>query len=160
MELDRVLVVPAKDTTLQYYDKSFCPGAHSWQCWFQEIGLCSELHGDVLKVDKPYTKEHRGIPSRFQELLKQSPIKKHFWVYWWRAQSITYLVRFQERTRRAIDSLRSQTLVSCGRKLHSKGLLAPGSIAAFVRHGLKKQEKVREHGLRLALDHLSHLNWL
>ena len=152
MELDRVLVLPAKDTQLQYYDKSFCPGAHSWECWFQEIGLCSQQHGDVLKVSKPYTKTIRGIPTHFHEMLKKSPIKEDFWVYWWRAQSMTYLVRFQQRTRRAIDALRSETLVSCGRKLHSKGLLAPGSMAAFVRHGLKKQEKVKEHGLSLVLE--------
>ncbi|CAE7490126.1 set5 [Symbiodinium necroappetens] len=147
MELDRVLVVPVKDTLLQYYDKRFCPGAHSWQCWLQEIGLCADVHGDVMKVDKPYTETTRPVPTRFHEMLAQSPIKKDFWLYWWRAQSITYLLRFQERTRHAIDKLRSETLVSCGQHANSSGVLATGSIATFVRHGFKKQERVVEHDL-------------
>ncbi|CAE7593019.1 set5, partial [Symbiodinium sp. CCMP2456] len=145
MELDRVLVVPVKDTLLQYYDKRFCPGAHSWQCWLQEIGLCADVHGDVMKVDN--TQTSRPVPARFHEMLAQSPIKKDFWVYWWRAQSITYLLRFQERTRHAIDKLRSESLVSCGQHANSSGVLAAGSMATFVRHGLKKQERVVEHDL-------------
>ena len=151
MELDRVLVVPVKDTLLQYYDKRFCPGAHSWQCWLQEIGPCAHVHGDVMKVDKPYTETTSPVPTRFHEMLAQSPIKKDFWLYWWRAQSITYLLRFQERTRHAIDKLRSESFVSCGHHINSSGMLAAGSMATFVRHGFKKQERVVEHALSLRL---------
>lgn len=32
--------------------------------------------------------------------------KDRFWFYWWRAQSMTYLVRFNEQTRKAVDQMR------------------------------------------------------
>ena len=48
----------------------------------------------------------QDVPEVFHPLLKCSPVKPRFWFYWWRAQSIAYLIRFNEKTRSALDQLR------------------------------------------------------
>lgn len=35
-----------------------------------------------------------GIPHMFLDLLSQAPIPRKHYYYWWRAQSLAYMVRF------------------------------------------------------------------
>ena len=143
MHLGRILVLP-QDAQMHYYDKSFCPGEENWDCWFQPITWC-KTRGDVLKVfEDPLLNgtdfDKRAVPEIFRPMLDCSPIKNGAHFYWWRAQSIVYLTRFNERTRKAVDHLRSESLMQCKEKVSELHLLPPGSISTHVRHGLKITE--------------------
>eukprot|EP00435_Cladocopium_sp_Y103_P056160 s363_g18.t2 len=141
MHLGRILVIPNKDSQRHFEDPTFCPGEAGWHCWFQHITWCKP-RGDVLKIYG--FPEHGGfkgkdVPEVFHPLLKCSPVKPRFWFYWWRAQSIAYLIRFNQKTRTALDQLRSETLFQCKEHVKAK-LLEPGMISAHVRHGFKLWE--------------------
>ncbi|CAE7770279.1 FucT6, partial [Symbiodinium pilosum] len=121
MQLGRVLVSPDDDPAVLLVDPSFCPGEKKgWQCWLENLTSCQEIHGDILTVsglpqaesledlwrqptrrslifEGTYGIQH--VPDIFQDLLACSPVKRRFWFYWWRAQSVTYLLRFNAKTR-------------------------------------------------------------
>ncbi|CAL1173823.1 unnamed protein product [Cladocopium goreaui] len=141
MHLGRILIIPNKDSQRHFEDPTFCPGEAGWHCWFQHITWCKPK-GDVLKIYG--FPEHGGfkgkdVPEVFHPLLKCSPVKPRFWFYWWRAQSIAYLIRFNEKTRSALDQLRSETLFQCKEHVKAK-VLEPGTVSAHVRHGFKLWE--------------------
>ena len=141
MHLGRILIIPSKDSQRHYEDPTFCPGEDGWHCWFQHITWCKPT-GDVLKIHG--TPEHGGfkfkdVPEVFHPLLKCSPVKPRVWFYWWRAQSIAYLIRFNQKTRSALDQLRSETLFQCKEHVNAVNakVLDPGTVSAHVRHGFK-----------------------
>jgi len=149
LHLGRIFVLPRWDGGFQYMDSSHCPGAHTWECYFQSFSKCSpEGNSDVLEVDT-WSMEvpgfnHIAVPAVFQEMIDRcSPLKHSDSYYWWRAQSITYMVRFNARTRQVMDKYRSDILYvrkagSCEEvKADPNILLQGGSMMAFVRHGDK-----------------------
>ena len=141
MHLGRVLVLPSADPAMRLIDPTFCPGAHGFECWLQNITHCHPT-GDVLSIFKvPGVPgfSHQSVPELFRPFLASSPIKRTFWFYWWRAQSVTYLVRFNKRTREALDSLRSETLFACDSPARMP-VLEAGAISVHVRHGRKWSE--------------------
>eukprot|EP00439_Symbiodinium_sp_Y106_P045028 s5134_g5.t1 len=141
MHLGRVLVLPSADPEMRLIDPTFCPGAHGFECWLQNITHCHPT-GDVISIFKvPGVPgfSHQSVPEVFRPFLASSPIKRTFWFYWWRAQSVTYLVRFNKRTREALDSLRSETLFACDSPARMP-VLEAGTISVHVRHGRKWSE--------------------
>eukprot|EP00439_Symbiodinium_sp_Y106_P052106 s3794_g6.t5 len=145
MNLGRVLVISPKDPRVQLYDSSFCPGASGYECWLQNITSC-HVGKDVLQIhEHPVLKgrfHDQSVPVVFHEMLANcSPIKSKFWFYWWRSQSVTYLVRFNDRTRKAVDRFRSESLYTCDAHVPSPAdILSPGHISAHVRQGEKGLE--------------------
>ena len=125
-------------------DPTFCPGLQGYECWLEKLTACLPT-GDILTITDrfPGTPEFdlKSVPEVFREMLQQcSPIKRRFWFYWWRAQSMTYLVRFNAQTREALDKFRSESLYACETKVASADTLAKGTISVHVRHGNKGRE--------------------
>ena len=124
-------------------DHTFCPDSRGFQCWLENITSCT-AGGDVLTIrgiPEVARFTRKAVPEVFRKMLLQcSPIKRRFWFYWWRAQSVTYLVRFNARTRKAVDKMRSESLFACDTKVTSSETLAQGTISVHVRHGRKATE--------------------
>ena len=124
-------------------DHTFCPDSCGFQCWVKNTTSC-DARGDVLTirgVPEVAGFTRKAVPEVFRKMLLQcSPIKRRFWFYWWRAQSVTYLVRFNARTRKAVDKMRSESLFACDTKVTSSETLAQGTISVHVRHGRKATE--------------------
>eukprot|EP00438_Fugacium_kawagutii_P031850 Skav230346 [mRNA] locus=scaffold25:141106:142296:- [translate_table: standard] len=149
MHLGRVLILPEKDKKMMFYDPSFCPGEVSWHCWFQHITWCKRprhaANDQILRMrgEKVHMADFTtsDVPEIFRNLLSNcSPMKPQFWYYWWRAQSVTYFIRFNEKTRSALDQMRSQTLHECQKPLQPGAVLETGTVSAHVRHGKKTKE--------------------
>ena len=47
---------------------------------------------------------HKGIPHMFLDLLSMAPIARQHYSYWWRAQSLAYMVRFGDHLAAAYRS--------------------------------------------------------
>jgi hypothetical protein len=82
----------------------------------------------VLTHGGQHWETHAFIPHQFYPLLRCSPIPQEFYHYWWRAVSLTYLLRPNEPTRRLINSVNLNTF-------HADD--AGTCVAMFVRHGDK-----------------------
>ena len=145
MNLGRVLVLAPNDKQVKLFDSSFCPGATGYQCWLQAITSCpvgsNVMHlRETPAMDREPRENFRtqSVPLVFHDMLANcSPIKTKFWFYWWRAQSVTYLIRFNSKTREALNAVRSESLLTCGARMPSAAVLAPGHISAHVRLGEK-----------------------
>jgi hypothetical protein len=75
------------------------------------------------------------VPRKFKDLLDCSPVKNTHYHYWWRAQAAAYFMRWNKRTRKAMDKFRHRTLNNPG----PDGHLAPYSISIFVPRGTEKK---------------------
>ena len=73
-----------------------------------------------------------GIPYMFLELLSLAPIDREHYYYWWRAQSMAYIMRPNARTRFELEVLR--------KKETNWNVLPSGTICVQIRHG----DKIRE----------------
>ena len=73
-----------------------------------------------------------GIPHQFLELLSLAPINKEHYYYWWRAQSMAYILRPNARTRFELEVHRQ--------KVTKFQALPPGTICVQIRHGDKDVE--------------------
>jgi glycoprotein 6-alpha-L-fucosyltransferase len=150
IHLGRILVVYGHDPQMIWLDGNSCPGQESWECWFLPLSHCKPHNaGDVMIVGMAQLSfseafNIHSVPSAFHELLQCSPVKDAiFWFYWWRAQSIAYIVRFNQHTRSMMNQMRAQVLHSVHGmqdKLHGADALPAGTIAAHVRHGDKGKE--------------------
>jgi len=95
--------------------------------------------GEYDQWDKTAIEEDRftlqSVPRKFKDLLDCSPIKNTHYHYWWRAQATTYFMRWNTRTRKAMDKFRYRTLNNPG----PDGHIAPYSISIFVPRGTEKK---------------------
>jgi hypothetical protein len=91
-----------------------------------------------LDLDLDVKSENQGVcavqsvPPQFHSMLRSSPIdwsKKH---YWWRAQSVAYIVRPNTRTLAEIAVRK--------RRVFAGQSIPPGTISVHVRHGDKWME--------------------
>lgn len=145
MHYGRILV-PFRIDGLIWNDQRTCPGKKSWECWFLPMAGCMPVPGsDIMYVRMPpIAKGFSGhdVPEVFRTLLSEcSPVKSKFWFYWWRAQSIAYLVRFNSPTRKALDMLRKRTMkVARNRSIEKVDSLPSGAVSMHVRHGDKGRE--------------------
>lgn len=73
-----------------------------------------------------------GIPHQFLELLSLAPIDRDHYYYWWRAQSMAYILRPNARTRFEIEMRRL--------KMTNYHALPSGIICVQIRHGDKEAE--------------------
>ncbi|CAE7785558.1 FucT6 [Symbiodinium sp. CCMP2456] len=150
MNLGRVLVLSPEDKNVKLYDSTFCPDASGYECWLQNITSCHVGDQDVLQLHGHPKMERepaenfglQSVPVLFHEMLANcSPIKSKSWFYWWRSQSVTYLVRFNDKTREALDRFRSESLYTChAQKPSPAHVLSPGYISAHIRQGEKSSE--------------------
>lgn len=155
LALGRVLIL-MDDLDHPYYDPQYCgdrePSFHT--CYFEPISNCSlkdaravlgveALNYDglttvqLLDADRPDEKvvkilqgpQHPHFyPPLFSTFLETSPINPDKFYYWWRAQSLAFLLRPNNRT---LDELRDR-----------KGRMYPwtierGTISCHIRHGDK-----------------------
>lgn len=81
----------------------------------------------------------QSVPELFEELLQCSPIKDTHHHYWWRAQAATYLMRFNDKTRKAMDDFRAQKLQNGAKDGH----LPPYTVAVFFPRGTEKKAQVK-----------------
>jgi len=146
MDDDRILVLPprAEEPRLVWYDDAWCPGARGWECWLQPVAGClPTADSDVRRLTYYDGLEQLHVPSIFEPLLHCSgvPNEKHF--YWWRSQSVAYLMRFNEKTRSELDAMRQELLFeSHGGQVQplSTVQVQGGGVAMLVRHGDKVGE--------------------
>lgn len=157
MNAGRILVLAERsgDPTFVWYARTHCKGTRSWECWFQPVSNCMPW-GDVETITPEEIRRlawsgnvsranrySKVIPRAFWELLQCSPIKVGMWGYWWKAQSVTYIARFNAPTRKLLDALRGSHLraqLGGSRAVRPAQFLPPGTIAMFVRHGDKALE--------------------
>lgn len=74
----------------------------------------------------------QSVPPHFHALLRGGPVdwdKRH---YWWRAQSVAYIVRPNSRT--------LAELAARKRRVFPQRLIRRGTISVHVRHGDKHVE--------------------
>lgn len=157
INLDRVLVL-AHDPDHPYYDPTYCGNnANYHDCFFEPVSSCSlsdarNLAGLTdyefsrltevrwLEADKPneavvklslMPEQHNFAPSIFGDFLATSPIDPAKHQYWWKAQSVAFLVRPNERT---LSEIRKR------KKLTFHQHIQPGTISCHIRHGDKWAE--------------------
>jgi len=158
MHLGRILVLSIEnfnpkrgDAGMPWYDHRFCPGMVSWECWFQPLTSCVEhADSDTMVVQPEELGRFRVgnfsrhyVPEVFHEMLREcSHVKTDLEFYWWHAQAIAYIVRFNKNTRRQLDKLRSELLQDCYAGCNSSAMkgLPHGTVAMHVRHGDKGRE--------------------
>jgi hypothetical protein len=82
-----------------------------------------------------------NYPTFFDDLLACSPVAPIHYPYWWKAQALSYLMRFTARTRAELDHLRPTKLLQMKQGNTQKftpDVLPPGTLAVYVRHGEKQ----------------------
>lgn len=159
MVLNRVLVV-AHDPEHPFYDADWCGRDVSHHdCYFEPISSCTMA--DVaarigqsmafnfstlpeikhLKDDLPeavavqyrnYPEESQFHPPIFAPFLEASPIDPEKYRYWWRAQTVAYIVR---PNKRSLERIRERKLAT-----YPMGNISRGTISVHVRHGDKWTE--------------------
>ncbi|CAK0811379.1 unnamed protein product [Prorocentrum cordatum] len=163
MRLGRVFVFAKKDRYLMWRDRNFCPDAPAWECWFLPVAGCAarpeatlnvsyedlKAAGEELARSHPHEDAHSlEVPPQFRGALSNcSPVRRDAWFHWWRAQAMTYVIRFNEKTRGQVDRLAAEVLQL--RRLGGQAAataapritsLEPGSVSLHVRHGDKGRE--------------------
>lgn len=121
---------------MPWHDRALCGNARSWECWFQPLSNCSpamsgEKASDILTVwPSDLVLFRKGnfswhfVPHALQHLVRQcSRVKRRLEFYWWHAQAVTYIVRFNQRARRLLDVLRCRLL-----HLRRRGASASSSV--------------------------------
>eukprot|EP00927_Polykrikos_kofoidii_P053901 TRINITY_DN48424_c0_g1_i1.p1 TRINITY_DN48424_c0_g1~~TRINITY_DN48424_c0_g1_i1.p1 ORF type:complete len:784 (-),score=62.52 TRINITY_DN48424_c0_g1_i1:114-2465(-) len=160
MHLGRILVLSIEGpevngrTSMPWYDASFCPGATSWECWFQPITDCPERVGaDTMVIPMEQLDLFRGpgnftrhyVPEVFHEMLREcSHVKPSVFFHWWHVQAVTYIVRFNWQTRNLLNDLRGRLLYNRRADFQRPRHWVPeaeplpaGTLAMHVRHGDK-----------------------
>jgi len=122
----------------KFNEKEACK---SWDCYFLPLTSCKPTSTSDI-VDMPKLSDPMQPPRLFTDLLGCSSVKKGLELYWWRAQSVTYLMRFNEQTRSKLDDMRSVLKIYRGKTQVEEHLdqLPIGAISAHVRHGDKGKE--------------------
>lgn len=162
MELNRILLFLAQNTqpNATWIEGSFCRGAHHlYDCYFEPESSCtlrdaldengwedipymvlgaSQMHIKTLKFwmgPHGVMENHQFVPSMFLALLAGSHIPQKWWYYWWRAQSMAFLVRPNGRV---LAELEVRRLLS----LKGGGVIPEGTISAHIRHADKGSEMI------------------
>ena len=116
-------------------------------CYFRPITTCGDINEEDPKVDRISTSgaNNRGsiVPDIFKKaLLDKIPSMRTDEIkYWWRGQSVAYLMRFNDDTVRAIATLRhnsSLQYLTGGRPVPFP--FPSGTMAAHIRGGDKYYE--------------------
>lgn len=145
-----------------WFDAAECPpGAANWECVLAAPTNCSRAHHtleNMLRIDERalgYRYDALGYPSSHVPRALRSALCAHNpsmgdneAMYWWRAQSAAYLLRWNDETVAAVAALRSDAtrFDSRGEPGHvdaraaSLVPLPPGVIHAHIRHGDKGTE--------------------
>jgi hypothetical protein len=134
----------------EWTDAATCGDVRNWGCFFRPPSHCTLaahshenntiIDGAVPAVPAPLMRAlYEAVPDITEAAAK----------YWWRAQSVSYLMRLNEATLAAVRALRQDaTLISLappvGGPLSAERAaqipLPPGAIHAHVRHGDKYTE--------------------
>lgn len=144
------VLVHYEDPSFMWYDRKYCRGVRSWECWFLPMTSCKPLpDADVKPIDyKGVLRPQRAfahVPRIFRDTLSAcSHLKPQRHYAWFRSVSLAYFVRFNGRTREQLDGLRARTLKVVrreGSSLPEKlGQLPPGTVSVHVRHSDKGRE--------------------
>ncbi|CAJ1390202.1 unnamed protein product [Effrenium voratum] len=132
-----------------------CPGGKavsSYQCYLKPPSSCkgsggSRFTGVKRERGKLELKSTELIPRMFKELLKCSGYHSRYWVKWWRAQAVAFLLRPSDATREELAAFRRQSLV---------GTMQAGVLGSYVRHGDKYYEAT-EYPFQ---DYLQIFGWI
>ncbi|BDA43791.1 hypothetical protein COCOBI_04-8080 [Coccomyxa sp. Obi] len=157
IEMQRVLVI-AYTPQFPYYSAARCGVGVSFEaCYFEPLSSCSwrdateGITDSIPSINSPsqvtnpalktvqmsghFTASDyhcQSVPPQFHSLLRGGPIdwdKKH---YWWRAQSVAYIVRPNART--------LAELAMRKRRVYPGRQIRRGTISVHVRHGDKHIE--------------------
>lgn len=157
MVLNRVLLI-ANDPKHPFYDEEWCgPDLSHHDCYFEPISSCTmddvATHAGrpfnafalpeikYIREDVPealairyhnYPEESQFLPPVFMPFLEASPVDPAKYRYWWRAQTVAFIVRPNARSLKRVHS----------RKLaiYPAGKISKGTISVHVRHGDKWTE--------------------
>ena len=169
MSLDRILVIGTDDKDI-WVNASGWPensNCRSLQCYFLPFSSCSmedALQGDHADDLGPkwYMEDqseslekvrvllivgengYEGPPPQFADILRDSPIQEKQYIYWWRAQAVTFFLRPSVETRKELSDRRMRMFSG-----HSG--VPEGSISLHVRHG----DKYIESNIRPLRDYVS-----
>lgn len=148
----------------EWTDEHTCGSQRNWECHFRAPSACSLAdlrgagsgrpdEGNWQGVELHHTSmgfESRRVPTVLdQALLKAFPgMKDYERKYWWRGQSVAYLMRFNAATVAAVRQLREDAALWSIKPINKTLTLAraatipfpPGIIHAHVRHGDKYTE--------------------
>ena len=155
MTLGKILAYwPRPDRSFDWYDPATCANKSNFHCWFQDLTNCSLgtdhmsvrmetllRHGESIQ----FMKAHWIPPAIWPLFNRCSCVKPRMRHYWWAAQAVTYIARFNTDTLVALARLRSKRLRMVLRGSQKKRRLSglpPGTVAMHVRHGDKFLEGV------------------
>ncbi|BDA47771.1 hypothetical protein COCOBI_11-0280 [Coccomyxa sp. Obi] len=157
IEMDRVLVI-AYTPQFPYYSAARCGVGVSFEaCYFEPLSSCSwrdaiegvtsripninspsQVTNPALKTVQMYglfsasDYDNKAVPPQFHSLLLGGPIDWEKRRYWWRAQSVAYIVRPNSRT--------LAELAARKRRVYPGRQIKRGTISVHVRHGDKHTE--------------------
>ena len=156
VEEGRVFLFSEK-TGEEWTDAS-CGAARNWECFFRAPSRCSREHlknGNYVEMELHHSARalpSSGMPAAARALLRAAAphLSDDAAKYWWRAQSVAYLMRLNEATRAAVRALRQDAALISLAPAGGGGALSaqqaatiplpPGVIHAHVRHGDKYTE--------------------
>jgi len=135
---------------MPWHERGLCEGDKSWECWFQPLTHCAvgpdlmALWPSDLSLFRRDNFTWHYVPTMFQHMVRRcSRVKRSMEFYWWHAQAVTYIIRFNSRTRVLLDDLRRKLLHvrhKGSHGLHKLRNIPRGSVAVHVRHGDKVEE--------------------
>lgn len=131
----------------EWTDETTCGSVRNWECFFRAPSHCTLEH--VTPTNSDVDSGPRFLPAAFRDMLYAAvpDMTEDAAKYWWRAQSVAYLMRLNDMTLAAVRALRTDALLiglSEGSRLTpadvAKIPLPSGAIHAHVRHGDKYTE--------------------
>jgi hypothetical protein len=156
IELGRIFLW-SDNAGLSYTDKEYCPRVRNYECFFRAPSSCTledalRTGADTVVVEGG--SEHLGfstghVPAilrgMWAEYVVLSPRPKEL-KYWWRAQAVAFLARFNGATISTLYKLRTNISAikysppGAGNEMANAFPLTRGTISMHIRHGDKGRE--------------------
>eukprot|EP00928_Gymnodinium_smaydae_P036681 TRINITY_DN25606_c0_g1_i1.p1 TRINITY_DN25606_c0_g1~~TRINITY_DN25606_c0_g1_i1.p1 ORF type:complete len:454 (-),score=50.22 TRINITY_DN25606_c0_g1_i1:430-1791(-) len=158
MQEGRILTVAGHDTGWNWVDISVCKAKHSWECYLLPFTNCSSSKpkADIMTINSldlyrfrisSNISRHDFVPEGLRQMLvKCSRVKPRLRFYWWHAQAVTFLMRFNENMQLAIRHGRTYLRTRFPAKwraypgMRHISRVPSGTVAMHVRHGDKWME--------------------
>jgi hypothetical protein len=159
LELDRIFIW-GSNVGVAYTDIDTCNGKTNVECFFRSPSNCTLA--DAMKEGANTIEARYGLaaadykikywftPTAFRSIWQMSgrPIGLHELKYWWRAQSVAFLARFNEESIALLKKLRTAqgkvvhwpTDSQWAERMATSFPIERGAVSVHVRHGDKQIE--------------------
>ena len=133
---NNIIMLWGPDTCRGYFDHETCGDTVNCECFFQQLSNCSQediTTENWVEFENLAHQNHKSVPVVFETKLRQlfPSMTQSQMKYWWRGQSVAYLMRFNERTLRDVRAMRED------RSVNEEGTMRPKSVNINLRSGDK-----------------------